>query len=121
MVKQILVLVLALLVAAPVFAQPTTRCWIVADSHGHKHYACATGDNVPSEVNKVWFKQHCTSYDPAYETDQSAAQCDQPPAALQPNQPIATPPGFWHKVKIGLEYSGAAAIFIVFLMGEAAQ
>lgn len=121
MVKRILVFVLALLVAAPAVAQPDTHCWIVADSHGHKHYACATGDNVPSEVNKAWFKQHCTAYDPAYETDQSAAQCDQPPAALQPNQPIATPPGFLHKVKLGLEYSGAAAIFIVFLMGEASQ
>lgn len=114
--KRVTALVLALLVAAPVFAQQyDTRCWVKGGDGSRKHYVCASGDGVPTIVARTWFKAHCTTVDPATEADTSSAWCNTGVEPITAGETMATPPGFWHHVKVGFEVAGVTALVIIVL------
>lgn len=110
--RRLIALILVLFVAVPASAQET-RCWIKGAGH-HRRYVCATGDGVPGPVAKTWFKAHCRSINPETEADASAAWCDSDVVPVVGPEPIARPPGFWHRVMVGAEVG--AAMGLVFIL-----
>ena len=115
--RRLLLMLLVLLVAAPCSAQYGTRCWVKGGDGSKTHYVCGAPDTVPTIVAKTWFKAHCTTTNPAYEADAANARCNVDAEPIKAGETMAMPPGFWHRVKLGLEIGAAAGLFFLIIAG----
>lgn len=122
MTAKLLVFLGALLLASSAAGQPGSRCWLLVGQHTPRHYVCVPIDDynsltTPHAVSRAWFHAHCQTLDAATQTDAALAHCDAEPVEAKPGEPLATPPGFWHRVKLGLEVGGAAALIFLIIAG----
>lgn len=104
---RMLIMILALLVAAPAFAG-FGDCKIASD---HRTYLCATNDAQATyvPVSRAWFKQHC------YTWSNGGAACYINAVAAQPGEKVAKTPGLLHKIAMGTAYAaiGIAVIMVI--------
>lgn len=114
--KSYFALVLALIFAAPVFAQPAPARDCVIET-GHKgsdaivsrsirFYACGAADGTRVPVSKAWFKQHCYRY------SDNGATCYVYAEAAKVGEKLATPPGFLHHLGEDALYVGIGVLIL---------